>query len=117
LDRNSPGGDNGADGDPDHDGATNAQEQITGTDPHNPSSVFRLTLTSLPSSRYGVSWRTIPGRRYQLEYSDSQVTNFAPFAGPTWPRLALSDEERYLDNTATNQPPVMQRNYRVRLVP
>jgi hypothetical protein len=117
LDFTSAEDDDGANGDPDRDGATNVQEQMMGTDPLNPASVFTLTLTPLSASRYGVKWRTIPGRKYQLEYADDQLVTFTPVGGANWPRMALWDEDTHLDNTSTNQPPMSQRNYRVLLVP
>lgn len=117
LNPDSAIGDDGAEGDPDHDGVNNAREQMTGTDPRDATSAFRLTLTAMPASRYVVKWRTIPGQRYQLEYSDDIMAEFAPIGAAGWPRLALSTEEVYLDNTFTNQAAASQRNYRVRLVP
>ena len=117
LNPDSANGDDGAEGDPDHDGVNNAREQMTGTDPRDATSSFRLTLTAMPASRYVVKWRTIPGQRYQLEYSDDLMAEFTPIGAAGWPRLALSTEEVYLDNTFTNQAAASQRNYRVRLVP
>lgn len=116
LDAGSSQANNGANGDPDNDGHNNAQEQLAGTDPRDAHSVLRLSLMPVDSSFYRLAWPAVPGKSYQLEYADNQITNFNSFNGTTWPRMAISPTEVYEDDVSTNATPPLQRAYRVRLV-
>jgi hypothetical protein len=116
LNPQSPTGIDGASGDPDNDGQSNSQEQIAGTNPRDAGSVLRLSLTPVDSGFYRVSWQTVPGKSYQLEYAENDISNFVGFAGPTWPRLAISGNEIYEDDISTNMPPSIFRTYRVRVL-
>jgi hypothetical protein len=116
LNPQSSAGINGAGGDPDNDGHTNGQEQLAGTNPRDGASVLRVSLTPVDSGFYRVSWPSVPGKSYQLEYAENQITNFTGFAGPTWPRMAISGNEVYEDDVSTNMPPSVLRAYRVRVV-
>jgi hypothetical protein len=116
LNPQSSAGNDGAGGDPDNDGHTNGQEQLAGTDPRNPDSVLRVSLTPVDSGFYRVSWPTVPGKSYQLEYAENRITDFAGFAGPNWPRVAISGNEIYEDDISTNVPPSVFRTYRVRVL-
>jgi hypothetical protein len=113
LDPARAAGNDGANGDPDGDGSTNAQEQLAGTDPLDAHSVLRLSLTPLDSKFYRVSWRAVPGRKYQLQHADDQITTFTDFTGSDWPRMALSSEETYEDDISTSSS--LLRAYRVRV--
>jgi len=70
---------NSAQDDPDHDGATNAQELAAGTNPLDPQSVFKIvSVNPAPSgSRVTVQWVSEASRRYDLERSDNLLTGFA----------------------------------------
>jgi hypothetical protein len=115
LDPARAAGNDGADGDPDGDGSTNAEEQLAGTDPRDPNSVLRLSLTPVDRTFYRVTWPAVPGRKYQLEHADDQITNFTDFSGLNWPRMALSSEETYEDDVSGSSS--LLRAYRVRIVP
>jgi hypothetical protein len=65
-------------GDADGDGMTNAQEDIAGTDPLNPNSVFRITNVT-PTS---VTWSTVQGRTYQLFKSSSPGGPYSTVGSP-----------------------------------
>ena len=117
LNPNSALDDDGMDGDPDRDGFTNANEQIAGTDPRDPNSCLRLTLSPAGTQRYRLSWPAVAGKKYQLEFADGQWREFRSFLGPGWPRLALSPEESFEDDVSMGEPPPASRVYRLRLVP
>jgi hypothetical protein len=48
--------------DPDHDGASNRQEFLAGTDPRDPQSVLKAEIRSAPV----VSWPSVPGMTYRI---------------------------------------------------
>jgi hypothetical protein len=114
LNLHSDNGQNGGMGDPDGDGQNNRQEQVAGTDPNNLNSVLRVSLMPLDPTFYRLSWSAVPGKRYQLEFADDQISTFNPFSGTNWPRVAISDELTYEDDVSTNS--AFLRAYRVRLV-
>lgn len=60
-------GEDGGQGDPDQDGATNASEYLSGTDPHDPESVLRLRLSFAGAGRVRLEWPIIPGHDYLVE--------------------------------------------------
>lgn len=75
--------------DADHDGFTNLQEFLLGTQPNSAASFFQATLT--PASALGMyllAWPSVPGVAYHVEWSPDLVTPFTPVqsvtaSGPT----------------------------------
>ena len=69
----------------DGDGFTNFQEFLTGADPTNPGSVFRLQIsaTDPPSQILLLSWPAVPGKSYQLQYTADLTT-------PLWQNLGAA---------------------------
>jgi hypothetical protein len=59
--------------DPDGDGATNASEYIALTDPRNPASALRTTLSRV-GNELAVNWQSAAGRNYQL-FSRSSLSS------------------------------------------
>jgi len=57
-------------GDPDHDGLSNLQEFLAGTNPTNPVSVFKLTAQNPVSTANAVSINSSNGIVYRVLYSD-----------------------------------------------
>ena len=51
-----------ADADPDHDGATNLQEFIAGSNPLDPLSGFAVSIKLVPS----ITWASVPGKTYNI---------------------------------------------------
>ena len=56
--------------DPDHDGASNLAEWLTGTNPLNAGSCLKLTVATTVNG-FTVSWPSASGRYYRLERSAS----------------------------------------------
>lgn len=66
-----------ANADPDHDGMSNLQEYLAGTDPNNASSVLRITNLSrgtLEANYTTVAWLAVPSRFYVLQERPSLST-------------------------------------------
>ena len=66
-------GDNSrAQDDADGDGLTNLQEYLTGTDPTDPASVFKLQVAPMVSpNSVALTWIAVPGGSYQIQYKDN----------------------------------------------
>lgn len=111
---NNPAADPNAD--PDGDGMSNMAEFLTGTDPTNSASAFRITSIALVGTDLEVDWMMGPGKTNALERSLGDVdgnysNNFADIFIVT---NTVGSVTNYLDLGATNFP---ARYYRVRLVP
>ena len=76
---------------------------------------MRLTAMMLPGSKVRLSWKAVPGRRYEILYANSFEYVFQPLTGAGLPRVATSSEEHFDDTL----PPGLNRArfYRLRLVP
>lgn len=100
-------------GDTDHDGLTDGQEYLAGTDPTNSASVLRvLRVIPVNGGPRIVVWSAISGRDYRVQYKD-RVTD------PTWSELpflvtATTTTAHFVDSIASG---AAQRFYRVTLVP
>jgi hypothetical protein len=105
-------GDDGAAGDPDQDRLPNAHEWLAGTNPRDAASVLRADLVSLASGRLRLGWRAVPGQRYQLEWSNHPLADFAAFPGADFPRTATGAAECY----EWSPPPASAGFYRLRLL-
>ena len=102
-----------ADLDSDGDGMSNLQEFLAGTDPTDPSSVFRITNIGIIGNDVNVTWTTQPNKTNQLESSSSVDSNAVwPSVGTT--TIGTGSPVTQTDfGAATNPPPIF---YRVRLV-
>lgn len=72
-------GTNDAAGDADGDGLTNLQEYQLGTDPKSATSFFRAALAPVQGSpgNYQLSWNSVVGKIYVIEWSPDLTTPFA----------------------------------------
>ena len=88
---NKPASWYGAHSDDDHDGATNYQEFLAGTDPTDPRSVLKVTYNQGTLGRY-LHWNTRPGSIYQVQHSIhvGQWEDYGP------PRRAAGSEDLVL---------------------
>lgn len=100
--------------DPDHDGLTNLQEYLAGTDPHNANSTVRIVgVTSAGAGYVRLSFLTVANRNYQLEYTSS-------FSGGLWKAAAgIYAGTGEVISLVVPQPPAGEqaRFYRVRVLP
>ncbi len=103
------------DKDADSDGVSNLGEYLTDTDPRDPNSALRLVATMTGNNKVRLSWKAVPGRRYEILYADSFEYVYRPLTGTGLPRLATSTQEHFDDTLPAGS--TRSRFYIVRLVP
>jgi len=103
------------DKDADKDGVSNLGEYLTDTDPRDATSALRLTPMMLPGNKVQLSWKAVPGRRYQIEYANGLEYVFQPLSAPGLPRLATATTEQFVDTLPAGI--TRPRFYRIVLVP
>lgn len=97
-----------ADVDSDGDGMSDLAEQVAGTDPHDASSVLRIT--ELADGNRAVVWESVPGLTYQV----LATTNLAAPPQPISPLIQASENlTAYYDQMSV----VEQKFYRIQVVP
>ena len=64
--------------DSDGDGVSDLSESYTGTDPHDPSSVFGFTSASPVPAGLLLKWQAVPGKQYRVEVSSNLLSDFLP---------------------------------------
>ena len=107
--------DDGASGDPDHDGMSNYDEYLAGTDPRDANSVLHLTATLISGTSVRLSWAAVPGRRYELLSAGTLDEVFTTVPGGGFPRTATSNLETFEESLPANG--TQARYYRLRIVP
>ncbi|MDW8349818.1 MAG: alpha-amylase family glycosyl hydrolase [Verrucomicrobiae bacterium] len=80
LDPNNPSGLQGASGDPDGDGLTNIEEFILGLNPSSAHDAAHpiITITHGSGGSMDISFPTLPGRQYRVEFTNSLHSPWAP---------------------------------------
>jgi hypothetical protein len=101
--------------DADKDGVSNLGEYLTDTHPRDPTSALRLTATMLPGNKVRLSWKAVPGRRYEIFYANGLEYVFQPLAGAGLPRVATATTEHFDDTLPAGG--TRTRFYQLRLVP
>ncbi|MES2706707.1 MAG: metallophosphoesterase [Verrucomicrobiota bacterium] len=81
LDPQSATGSQGAGGDPDGDGQTNAAEYLAGTAPTNPASRFQIRSLTGGAPDFQITWQSVPGKNYRLEQSPN-LRSWSPVTHP-----------------------------------
>jgi len=56
-----------ADADPDHDGMSNYNEYLAGTDPNDRLSVFKITSWGVTATNAALSWQSVTGKTYRVQ--------------------------------------------------
>ncbi len=101
--------------DPDHDGMSNLQEYLAGTNPTNSASLLKITSLAMTNGNVRVSWSAVGGRSYVLQTNSVMGSAFADAS----PVITIPGTGQvvtnYLDpgNVAGNR----IRLYRIRLGP
>ncbi len=103
------------DKDADDDSVSNFGEYLTDTDPRDPTSALRLTAAMLPGNTVRLSWKAVPGRRYEIQYANGLEYVFRPLTAAGLPRVATATEEHFDDILPAG--PQHTRFYRLRLIP
>lgn len=103
-----------ANADPDHDGMSNQQEYLAGTDPNNSNSLLRITSQSFAfgGTNASLTWDSVTNRFYYLQKNpDLATTNWTDSGlGLVTPSVGASTTDVFAD---TNAP---ARFYRVQAV-
>jgi len=97
--------------DTDHDGMTNLQEMMAGTDPNDPTSSFAFIDVRAASGGVEIRWSSIAGHAYTLQRSRDLLTGFVDLRTGI---AATAPINSYLD---THAPAASQSFYRLRLEP
>jgi len=105
--------DDGAAGDPDHDGFANLSEYLAGTNPRDARSALKVQLQPLGNQKYRLSWPSVPGRKYQVQAASSPFGVFADVASTNFPVRANSAVSIYEEDLSASLSG--SRFYRVRL--
>jgi hypothetical protein len=90
----------------DHDGLSNLQEYLAGTDPTDPLSLLEFVNVDYAAGGATVTWTSTVGRYYRIVRSANLLTGFAPLVGGL---SATPPLNTYVDATATNQAPFFYR--------
>lgn len=106
----------GALGDPDGDGSTNMEEFLAGTDPQDPESVLKLTLSVLGNRRVKLEWPIQPGQSYVIQYADDPNNVFSDLYRATNTIRSPLRPGSIVDLPPSG-PADIQRTYRLRLEP
>jgi type VI protein secretion system component Hcp len=93
---------NDANDDLDHDGLTNYQEFLAGTNPNNANSVFRVSRINLASGQVRITWNSVAGKTYTISAA-SQVN------GPYTPVRNVPSAGT--GETFTDFPPSLSRQF------
>ena len=90
-------------------------EYLSGTDPKDPQSVLKLSLSPAGENRVRLTWPLIAGKDYWIETADNQLDTFGRYRRvPNDSRLHVTPKS-ILDPAVSSGPGPEQRSYRLRL--
>lgn len=105
LDPTDASGANGANGDPDNDGADNLTEQSAHTHPNDGLSVFRILSAEWVASHLALEWPEVHGNTYIAEWTgnirDTNASPWTAFATNTATTFPISTNSTTLSPTNT----------------
>jgi hypothetical protein len=99
---------NDPNGDADGDGQSNLAEFLAGTSPIDPASTFKIVSVQRNSTATVITWTAVPGKTYQVWFTDNLQISFAPLSDPI---TASSSSPQYSDSSAN-----LHRFYKIRLI-
>ena len=91
----------GANDDPDHDGLSNYQEYIAGTNPNDANSVLRVTDINLATGQVNLTWNSVAGKTYTIYSADQIGGPYTPVL--TMPSAGDGQTSTNLTGSASNQ--------------
>ena len=106
-------GDQGGEGDPDHDGFSNLREWLAGTDPNNGADVLKVSLR-LTGAVVRMDWKVVAGKKYVVEFADNPAGSYSNAAPSIFPQTGESNPLSYSERVLPAQ---KARFFRVRVVP
>ncbi len=92
-------------------GMTLMDNYLTGTDPRNPNSVFKVSAVKQPDGGYLLKWPSVPQKSYTIQYATSLTGAWLTLTGVAG-AAAPATTTTYVDH-----PPGVQRFYRVEVGP
>ena len=98
--------------DPDGDGMNNLQEYLSGTNPTNQASAFKIANVQPTGGGFVVTWSSVSGKNYQVISRNDQASQWQNLGSPVTAGLNQTSMS-YTDTTANT---TLQRFYRVQVV-
>ena len=98
-------------GDKDGDGVSNFAEYISGTDPTNGQSSFKVDLISLAAGQSRLTFHYLPGKKYRVWYSSDLLT-WTEVEAPVF-IYPSADAGQWLGPAAPNSGSAIRRFYRI----
>ena len=99
-------------GDADGDGVSNAAEDLAGTNPLDPTSVFHVqsVTRSASSNAVQITWSSVAGKRYEVDFSPDLITG-------TYTAISSTITATGSTTSFSHQPTTAAGFYRVKIVP
>jgi len=111
----APGSAADATADADGDGAANLDEYRAGTHPRDPGSRFIIDQAVPAGAGIQLTWRSVAGRRYQVEWSDDMAT-WSTLASGGAPQV-IAATGPFTSHTVSRDGNVPRRVYRIKVLP